>query len=267
MITLLTDFGWRDPYVGVMKGVIACINPNLRVIDLAHEIPPQDVAAARFCLLSAYPYFPSGTVHVAVVDPGVGSARRAVAIAFSGGFLIGPDNGLLSGVLTQCPATAAVELTNPHYWYTPNPSTTFHGRDIFAPVAAHLASGVDFAALGTAIDPQTLVRLPIVEAQPTPTGWTGGIQYIDRFGNLVTAIPATAVCNRTWYVSVGLRHLPSVQTYGDAPAGELVALVGSHGWVELAVNGGSAAALLAEEIGSAHSVVINLTDSGNTERR
>jgi S-adenosylmethionine hydrolase len=262
LITLLTDFGGRDPYVGVMKGVIACINLNLRVIDLAHEIPPQDIAAARFALLSTYPYFPSGTVHVAVVDPGVGSTRRAVAIAFSGGFLIGPDNGLFSGVLAHSPATAAVELTNPHYWHTPNPSTTFHGRDIFAPVAAHLASGVDFTALGTTIDPQTLVRLPIAEAQKTPTGWIGGIQSIDRFGNLVTTLPATAVQDRAWCVQIGLRSIPSVRTYGDAPAGELVALVGSHGWIELAVNGGSAQAVLAGEIGSVQTVVINLTDIG-----
>ncbi len=242
-----------------MKGVIACINPNLHVIDLAHEIPPQDIAAARFSLLSAYPYFPDGTVHVAVVDPGVGSARRAVAIAFCGGFLVGPDNGLFSGVLSQSPATAAVELTNPQYWYTPNPSTTFHGRDIFAPVAAHLASGVEFVALGAAIDPQTLVRLPMAEVQPTQTGWRGGIQSIDRFGNLVTTLPATAVQDRAWYVQIGWRSIPGVRTYGDAPPGELVALVGSHGWIELAVNGGSAEAILASEIASVRSVVINLT--------
>ncbi|MHC5725640.1 MAG: SAM-dependent chlorinase/fluorinase, partial [Nostoc sp.] len=141
LVTLLSDFGDRDVYVGIMKGIIAQINRRLTVVDLTHQIPPQDIAAARFCLMNAYPYFPVGTVHVAVVDPGVGSKRRAIAVEFAQGFLVGPDNGIFSGVLSQSPAIAAVELTNLNYRRTPQPSKTFHGRDIFAPIAANLASG------------------------------------------------------------------------------------------------------------------------------
>jgi S-adenosylmethionine hydrolase len=141
IITLLTDFGLQDPYGGVMKGAIATLAPTATVIDLTHQIPPQDVAAARFALMSAFPYFPSGTVHTVVVDPGVGTARRAIAIATEASYLVGPDNGVFSGVLTQTTVRAAVALTNPRYWRTPDPSQTFHGRDIFAPVAAHLALG------------------------------------------------------------------------------------------------------------------------------
>jgi len=136
LITLLSDFGLKDVYVGVMKGVIAQINPGLTVVDLTHQIPPQNIAAARFNLMNAYLYFPVGTVHVAVVDPGVGSHRRGIALQIDAGFLVGPDNGLFSGVVHQTGVIAAVELTNAQYWWTPTPSTTFHGRDIFAAVGA-----------------------------------------------------------------------------------------------------------------------------------
>lgn len=244
IITLLSDFGLSDVYVGVMKGVIAQINPALRVVDLTHQIPPQNVTAARFNLMNAYPYFPEGTVHVAVVDPGVGSHRRGIALQLDTGFLVGPDNGLFSGVLTQAEVVAAVELTNSQYWRTPTPSTTFHGRDIFAAVGTHLASGVPLGELGNAIAPNTLVQLPIPERTLTDTSITGCIQYIDYFGNLVTNIPAADVQRKTWSVAVGDRIIPASQTYSDRALGELVALVGSHGWVEIAVNAGSAKSLL-----------------------
>ncbi|MCY7320267.1 MAG: SAM-dependent chlorinase/fluorinase, partial [Phormidesmis sp. CAN_BIN36] len=131
ILTLLSDFGLSDVYVAVMKGAIAQINSALTVIDLTHQVLPQDIATARFHLMNAYPYFPAGTVHVAVVDPGVGSLRRAIAIQLESGFLVAPDNGLVSGVLSQNSAIAAVELTNPFYWRTASPSTTFHGRGGF----------------------------------------------------------------------------------------------------------------------------------------
>jgi S-adenosyl-L-methionine hydrolase (adenosine-forming) len=246
LVTLLTDFGGSDVYVGVMKGVIAQINPILKTIDLTHDIPPQDVAAARFCLMNAYLYFPQGTVHVAVVDPGVGGQRRGVAIAISEGFLVGPDNGLFSGVFSQSPAIAAIELTNPQYWRSPNPSSTFHGRDIFAPVGAYLAMGTSFSTLGTAIDPATLVQLPILSYQQTATGLIGGIQYCDRFGNLVTNIPASAITGKLWSVQIGDRTIPSVCTYSDGKSGDFIALIGSHNWVEIAVNGGSAGSQISD---------------------
>ena len=240
IITLLTDFGWSDVYVGVMKGVIAQINPALTVVDLTHQIPPQNILAARFALMNAFPYFPKETVHIAVVDPGVGSQRRGIALQLDTGFLVGPDNGLFSGVLNQNPVLTAVELTNPQYWRTPTPSHTFHGRDIFAAAGAHLASGIAIEQLGDVIDPKTLVQLKIPEPTLTDTGIEACIQSIDHFGNLITNIPAADVRGKTWSIAVGDRLILGSQTYSDRQLGELVALISSDGWVEIAVNGGSA---------------------------
>ncbi|MCC5639574.1 S-adenosyl-l-methionine hydroxide adenosyltransferase family protein [Nostoc sp. CHAB 5844] len=240
LLTLLSDFGDRDVYVGVMKGIIAQINPELRVIDLTHQIPPQNIAAARFCLMNAYPYFPDGTVHIAVVDPGVGSQRRAIAVEFTGGFLVGPDNGIFSGVLSQSPAVAAVELTNFNYWRTPQPSRTFHGRDIFAPVGANLASGVPIRQLGQEIELATLVQLDTRECQKTSSGMLGSIQYIDNFGNLISNIPGNYVEGKTWQVQIAGLTIPGCETYSHGEVGAAIALVGSHGWIEIAINGGNA---------------------------
>ncbi|ALF54367.1 hypothetical protein ACX27_18430 [Nostoc piscinale CENA21] len=240
LLTLLSDFGDRDVYVGVMKGIIAQINPEIRVIDLTHQIPPQNIVAARFCLMNAYPYFPDGTVHIAVVDPGVGGNRRAIAVEFAGGFLVGPDNGIFSGVLSQTPAVAAVELTNPDYWLTPQPSRTFHGRDIFAPVGANLASGVPLKYLGKEINPTTLLQIGMGKCQTTSRGVLGNIQYIDHFGNLISNIPQSCVEGKTWYVEIAGLTIPGCETYSNGEVGEAVALVGSHGWVEIAINGGNA---------------------------
>lgn len=240
LVTLLSDFGDRDVYVGVMKGVIAQINSQIRVVDLTHQIPPQDLAAARFSLMNAYPYFPVGTVHVAVVDPGVGSRRRAIAVEFAQGFLVGPDNGIFSGVLSQSPAIAAVELTNLNFWRTPQPSKTFHGRDIFAPVGAYLASGAPLKQLGQEIDPASLAKLDIDECQQTTTGVVGCIQYIDGFGNLASNIPGSYVEGKTWQVQAAGLNIPGCETYSNVKVGEAIALVGSHGWVEIAVNSGNA---------------------------
>jgi len=239
-LTLLTDFGLQDNYVGVMKGVIACINPNLNIIDITHEIPPQNLDAANFCLMTAYPYFPSGTVHVAVVDPEVGTRRRAVAIELAAGFLVGPDNGIFTGVLAHGKIAAAVELTNPEYWLKPESSTTFHGRDIFAPVGAHLATGITLLKLGMEIDPATLIRTDLPAFTETDAGITGYIQYIDRFGTLVTNIPGASVRDRQWSLTAGGKGIPGCKTYSDSRLGNLLALQGSHGFIEIAVNGGSA---------------------------
>lgn len=265
VLTLLSDFGLSDPYVGVMKGAIAHVNPALTVIDLTHQIPPQNIAAARFVLMTAYPYFPAGTVHVAVVDPGVGSDRRAIAVAIESPtgpcFLVGPDNGLFSGVLTQATSAVAVELTNPRYWRTPQPSSTFHGRDIFAPVGAHLASGVPFAALGNPVAPDALVQLTIPnylqieELGNRRSRIVGCIQAIDHFGNLITNIPS-AMLTGNWSIVLGNLTLIGRRVYSDAPAGELLALVGSHGWVEIAVNSGSAEERLDLDWGSPIQVIV-----------
>jgi S-adenosyl-L-methionine hydrolase (adenosine-forming) len=240
LLTLLSDFGLNDVYVGMMKGVIAQVNPMLKVIDLTHQIAPQDVMAAQFNLMNAYPFFPAGTVHVAVVDPGVGGKRRAIAIQFTDGFLVGPDNGLFTGLLSNRAVVQAVELTNSQYWRDANPSSTFHGRDIFAPAGAHLASGVAIAQLGEAIDPATLVQLAISVCTTTATGCTGSVQYIDRFGNVITNIPGHIVQGKAWSVRVGKRIIPGCRTYGDVQPGQPLALIGSHGWVEIAVSNGNA---------------------------
>ncbi len=250
ILTLLTDFGLNDVYVGVMKGVIAQINPTLTVVDLTHQIPPQNIAAGRFCLMSAYRYFPDETVHVAVVDPGVGGNRRAIALQFPSGFLVGPDNGLFGGILSQCPPIAAVELSNPDYWRVPTPSATFHGRDIFAPVGAHLSRGVSLQQLGREIDLASLVELPIPECQRIDRGVTGCIQYCDRFGNLVTNIPGSLVQGKFWSLEIAGETILGCQTYSDSPVGSLIALVDSNGWVEIAVNGGNAQMRLQVDLGA-----------------
>ncbi|HLO87705.1 MAG TPA: SAM-dependent chlorinase/fluorinase [Nostocaceae cyanobacterium] len=240
VLTLLSDFGDRDIYVAVMKGVISRINTRVKLIDLTHQIPPQNILAARFCLMNAYAYFPLGTVHLAVVDPGVGSKRRAIAIQFAQGYLVGPDNGLFSGVLSQSPAINAVELTNLNFWRTPQPSTTFHGRDIFAPVAAHLSKGIPLTDLGEEIDPKTLVKLDINQCDEKENRVVGCIQYIDYFGNLVSNIPGSYVQGKSWCVQVGELTIPGCETYSAVQVGESLALVGSHGWVEIAINSGNA---------------------------
>jgi hypothetical protein len=246
VITLLSDFGLQDGYVGMMKGAIAHIDPTLPVIDLTHQIRPQNIAQARFVLMTSFPYFPSATVHVAVVDPGVGGKRRSVAIAVGNasdsptGFLVGPDNGLFSGILEQHSVLQAVELKRSQYWRTPQPSLTFHGRDIFAPVAAHIASGLALSEFGPLIAPDSLIRLPLPPLIQNGNTIQGCIQAIDHFGNLVTTIPASALKSKNWLATVGNTGLPNVTTYSDRPSGTPIALIGSHGWVEIAITNGNA---------------------------
>ena len=269
-LTLLTDFGLEDSYVGIMKGVINDIVPDAVIIDLTHQIPPQDRWAARFNLMNAIPYFPKDTVHVAVVDPGVGSDRRSVVIGCPDGYLVGPDNGIFSGVflpyLEQGVSLTAVSLTNPDYWRSPHPSYTFHGRDIFAPVGAHLVQGVPPEKMGDRIDPTSLITLNLPALQRQGNELLGCIQYSDRFGNLVTTIPASMVREHPWQVSIGHHSLQGRQTYASVEKGELVALIGSHGWVEVAMNGGNAKHYLSKE----HSgddpwpVKITLSNSSNS---
>ncbi|MBD2636462.1 SAM-dependent chlorinase/fluorinase [Limnothrix sp. FACHB-881] len=246
-IALLTDFGTADGYAGVLKGVIAQVNPAIPTIDLTHQIPPQDLWAARFVLANSAAAFPLGTVFLAVVDPGVGGERRPIAIAFDRGWLVGPDNGLWSGLLAQFPAESAVVLTQRNFWRLPNPSHTFHGRDIFAAVAAHLANGVPLADLGNPIDPASLVNLPLPglvshpAAGANPASLEGVVQHVDHFGNLISTIPAQRVSDRSWRVRIGEQLIPSQLTYSSRSLHDFVALVGSHDWVEVACAGGNAA--------------------------
>lgn len=272
MITLLSDFGSQDAYVAVMKGVIASIAPGKLTCDLTHQILPQDILAARFNLMMAYPHFPKGTVHLAVVDPGVGSSRRAIALQHPNGFFVAPDNGLLGNLFDQEPAPSitAVSLTNPQYWRVRQPSHTFHGRDIFAPVAAHLANGVPIEALGERIDLDTLVQPNLLPLQAVNSKlpdqhtlqYVGSLQYIDNFGNLISNIPSNVISNRSWQVALktagGQLEFTGVSTYADVPVGSLCAVVGSHGWIEIACCCGNAAKALqgVAEVGSPLSLVL-----------
>ena len=255
IVALLGDFGTTDPYVGVMKGVVLSICPTAQIVDVCHEVPPQDVLAGALMLQAAYRYFPQETVFIAVVDPGVGSARRAIAAHADGRIFVCPDNGLLSGVRKRGPGAhgltskpwhtaieAAVELTERKYWL-PRVSQTFHGRDIFAPVAAHIAAGVPLDALGPPA--REIVTIPLSDAIRRPDGWEAHIIYIDRFGNAVTDLREDALVGvdaRGIRLSVAGRSIEGLsQSYADVPEGELVALVGSWGYLEIAVRNGSAA--------------------------
>jgi S-adenosylmethionine hydrolase len=262
ILTLLTDFGTEDEYVGVMKGIILSIAPDVRLVDLSHQVPPQDIRRAAFLLMNAVPYFPPDTVHLAVVDPGVGTERRPVAVRTPAGTFVGPDNGLFSWVLERVPEWTAVEIREPAY-QLPLASSTFQGRDIFAPVAAHLAAGVPLEKLGPRVEDP--VWLPPPRLEISDFAAEGEVLYADRFGNLVTSIGYLVRSEDTLAlksafgsqavlpvfpagdagVVVGNVQLRGIRrTYGEAAVGELLALVGSSGFLEIAVRQGSAAAAL-----------------------
>ncbi|MBI1348086.1 hypothetical protein GC163_17570 [bacterium] len=257
-ITLLTDFGHRDTYVGEMHAVIAGIAPQARVIDLTHDVSPQNVLQGAILLANAVDACPAGTIHVAVVDPGVGSSRAAIAVQAGDRTFIAPDNGLLTVVLQKFPQQSAVELTNPAY-HRQQMSATFHGRDLFSPVAAHLANGVSLAALGPPIT-LPLVTLPIPEPQQTSNGLRGEVLWVDHFGNLITNLPSSHIGDNV--ASVHWRDaaaIPLVRCYADADVGTLLALIGSSSRLEVAVRNGSAADVLQGRVGDP--VVVELAPS------
>lgn len=251
VIALLTDFGLQDHYVGVMKGVALGVCPEASLVDISHSIPPQDVLTAALELDAAYAYFPPATVFLVVVDPGVGTGRRAIAMEAAGQFFVGPDNGVLALVAGRCPSARLVELANPRYALTPV-SRTFEGRDRFAPAAAWLAAGVELGALGPEVT--SLAPLDVPPARTGPEGIDGEVLRVDRFGNLVTNIDRPLLDGLAGAPVVevnGVRVPRLVATYSEAAAGALCALVGSSGWLEIAVNGGDAAAALAAGRGAA----------------
>lgn len=250
VVTLTTDFGQADGYVGIMKGVILAICPEATLLDICHEIRPQNVRQAAYILSTATPYLAPGAVHLVVVDPGVGSARRPVLVHTERATYVAPDNGVLGLALTRDPAGLAVHLTNSRY-RLPETSTTFHGRDVFAPAAAYLARGVDPLDMGHQIDLSSLVPLSIPDPSPLPDGWwQGEVLQVDRFGNLVTSFRCT-VNDARETVQVGAEQIVGVsRTFADVAPGNLVAYTGSSGYLEIAVRDGSAAARLDMDIGS-----------------
>ncbi|MGS2614599.1 SAM hydrolase/SAM-dependent halogenase family protein [Micromonospora sp. LZ34] len=242
-ISLTTDYGLADGFVAACHGVIARLAPAARVIDVTHLVPAGDVRRGAAVLAQTVPHLPAG-VHVAVVDPGVGTARRGVGLATPGGLLVGPDNGLLIDAAAALGGiTAAVELADPG-WLAPRVSHTFHGRDVFAPVAARLALGAPLADAGPAVDPATLVRLPAPVLDRGPAGFTAEVLTVDHFGNVQLAAPAELLGSLPGGVRVAGRDAVRGRTFGDAPAGGLVVHADSAGLVAVAVNGGRAADLL-----------------------
>lgn len=240
-ITLLTDFGTADGYVAAMKGVIAAIAPEARVEDAAHDVPPGDVVGAAWTLGRYWRLYPPGTVHVVVVDPGVGSERRGLAGRVDGRFVVAPDNGVLTWVLAEAGSVELVALENPAY-RREEVSATFHGRDIFAPAAAHLARGVALEALGPRVpDP---VRFDLPQPEVVEGGFRGTVVHVDRFGNLITNIPGDRLRQVRRVVVAGRVVGPLRRTYADVAPGEALALVGSAGLLEVSVRDGNAAALL-----------------------
>jgi S-adenosylmethionine hydrolase len=255
LIAFLTDYGYADTYVAQVKAVLMRLCPTCEVLDLTHGVPPQNVRSGAYLLASATPYLPDGAIVIAVVDPGVGTARRAVAVQGLRHTYLAPDNGLLSLALRDDPPQKAVALDNPRY-HLPEVSATFHGRDLFAPCAAHLANGVPLEQLGTPIAPDTLQRLPYLEPEFTADTVRCRPLHTDHFGNVVFALRCEAF--RAWQgdgsapVRVRLENasgasleLPLVRTFGEVGWGEPLAYWGSNGYLEVAVNGGSAARQLA----------------------
>lgn len=257
LVTLTTDFGTSDYYVAAMKAVMLCISDRVRLVDITHEVKPQDLLGGAWILKHSTYLFPDGTVHLAVVDPGVGTDRRPVAFRHRGQFFVGPDNGMFALVTNNEPVEC-VELRNQEFWLTSSPSSTFHGRDIFAPVAAHLASGVALEEFGPSVDGLQVSHWAIPASDRH--GIQGWVVHIDRFGNLMTNIPSELVRNfaqndklRIYVGTHILRGL--VPTYGSVPEGEAAALIGSSGTLEIAVNKGNAAQLLGVYQGAAISVI------------
>ncbi len=251
IVTLTTDFGTSDHFVGAMKGVILSICPAAEIVDITHEIAPFEVTEAAFLISEAYPTFPKKAIHVVVVDPGVGTSRRPILVEAAGQFFIAPDNGVLAMVYSRTPHKARV-ITSERYFRKPV-SRTFHGRDIFAPAAAHLAKGVPPARFGKLIDD----HLKLAFDKPARTGkriWTGTILKADRFGNLITNFHVAdhpEIQTRAFEMQAGVQRITRLAlTYAEAHAGELFLIVGSTGYYEVAANQASAARLLGCGVGA-----------------
>jgi hypothetical protein len=251
LITLTTDFGVEDHFVGAMKGVILSIAPRARIVDITHQVSPFEIAQGGFLLALAAGYFPPKTVHVAVVDPGVGTSRRPLVVESAGQYFVAPDNGLLSMIYER--GKCSVRAATARRYMLDQVSATFHGRDVFAPVAAHLAAGTAPARFGKRIDDYLRSEFH----KPVHTGkriWTGAILHIDHFGNIVTNFHAGEFAHlgaRLFAMNVGFERTSRLATtYGDLAAGELALVAGSTGYYEIVYNQASAAKALGVAVGA-----------------
>jgi S-adenosylmethionine hydrolase len=244
LITLLTDFGLDDTYVGQIKGAILAVAPSATLVDLTHAVPPQDIQAGAFLLWSAVEPFPAGSVHLAVVDPGVGSDRRPIVIQSQrGDIFVGPDNGLLQPAVDRLGgALLTVEPTEGKYWRC-GISATFHGRDVFGPLAGHIASGVALGSLGPPNDDAQQLSLP------QPQGLVGEVVHVDTYGNLVTNLPA-ALLPEQFEIRIGPHRVPRASHYAAVAPGALLALTGSAGLLEISARNASAAAITSAQRGT-----------------
>ena len=242
VITLLTDFGLRDPYVGIMKGVILSINPDARLIDISHQIKPGFVYQAAGIIQETYPFFPKSTIHVAVVDPGVGGDRRPILVKAKDHFFVGPDNGLFWPIITSHHQTEIIHLTETKYFLS-DISNTFHGRDIFAPVAAYVSLRMDPLKMGPVINNPVPIHLPTPEQKEDHL--LGQVMRVDHFGNLITNIHKKDVGKllgtKPPTIKIGKLIIKGIRsTYSEVNTGEILALIGSSGYLEIAVNQGRA---------------------------
>jgi S-adenosylmethionine hydrolase len=255
IITLTTDFGTKDGYIGAVKGVIKSINPDAQLVDITHEIEPFDVMGTAFSLRNYYSYYPKGTVHLVVVDPGVGSDRQPLLIKSEDYFFVGPDNGVFTFVYDREKLTEIIQISNKKYFLS-DLSTTFHTRDIFAPAAAYLSLGVDINEFGSPAKQCSKLLLP--QPKETKKKITGEIIHIDRFGNLITNIEVDLLHKRrVASIRTGKRLIKQIsRSYFEIPIGKVGALIGSSGFLEIAVNQGSAQSALKAKMGT--SVEINL---------
>jgi len=266
IITLLTDFGTTDEYVGVMKGVILSFNPLAAIVDVTHHIEPQNIMQAAYTLQAAYPFFPKGSVHVAVVDPGVGSDRSILALKKQGHIFLAPNNGVLTILMQNDTADALFSVENSGY-FLKTVSNTFHGRDIFAPVAAHLSMGLELSELGPPTEPQDIIRAPL----PQPfidanNNLIGSIIAIDHFGNLITDIDAARLrqfCSRyennQLEISICNHKISGLtDSYANDTPQKALALINSRDHLEIAVNGGNAAISLNAQKGDCVTLSIRL---------
>lgn len=259
IITLLTDFGIEDEYVGIMKGVILSVNPSAVVVDITHHIAPQDIIQAAYTIKSSFMFFPKGTVHVVVVDPGVGTDRAILALEMSGHFFLAPDNGVLGLLIDDGTVDSITRVDNSDYFLKPV-STTFHGRDIFAPVAAHISEGIEIKKMGAQTEQQTIMRLRIPKPYISDKGELAGIVIsIDRFGNLITNIDSNDLekyCRNAGgkrvYIRIADINIAGISpNYEKAGFNNLLAIIGSRGYLEVSVNRGNAEHMLAVKKGDA----------------